>query len=289
PTQFELQSIRDSYLKSDFGAYQIIRGSQQNLYIYAGIAVLVLLMACINYVNLSTAQASSRLKITGIRKVLGASKHSLIAQFLLESLLMFAAALAISIVFYLIALPYVEHFIGNKIASAYRLTHFVGMVLIVIVISLLSGLYPAWFITRLAANGVLKKSLKTNKSSKSYLRSTLVITQFSLSIIILVAMLVVQSQVYFMKNKETGIDTEGLISIGGISFDNQLEAFKNKLYEHPNIMHLSLSSWLPTDGPGYMTRLVEDPKNPQNKFELWYIAGEPNLAETLGLKLREGR
>lgn len=291
PQQFELQPIRDSYLKSDFPAYQVIRGNIQHTYIFSGVAVLLLFMACINFVNLTTARASSRLKETGVRKVLGASKGNLIRQFLMESLLTFGISAVLAVALYFGGLPLVEKFIDHPLQTTLwsAWPYYLGTFGLVLLVSLLSGLYPAWFISGVRASEGLNGLLKTQRSKPSKLREILVITQFGLSILILVSMLVVQGQVQYMKSKDTGIDTNGLVSINHVSFDSKADALKHELDKQANILSHSMSSWAPTDGAGYMVGSIDDPRNPGQKTDIWYIAGEANLAETLGLKLKEGR
>src|SRR5690606_4766226 len=108
-------------------------------------------------------------------------------------------------------------------------------------------------------------------------------TQFALSIGIPVALFVVQRQVDFLKTKDVGFDTDGLISLNHVSWDHKAGALKAELAQHPDILSTSFSTWLPTDGAGYMTRLIDDPRDPGNKMDLWYIAGDPDMAQTLGL------
>lgn len=292
PTRYELQPIQDAYLRSDFPAYQVHKGNLQQNYIFLAVAALLLLIACINFVNLSTARASSRLKETGVRKVLGASKATLIRQFLLESMLVFGVSTVLSLLLYTSALPFAEKFIEHPIAFTLssNLGYFGAIWAIAFLISLLTGLYPAVFLSSFqTVNNNINNLLKTPRNKRSRLREALVVVQFSLSIVILIALFVMSKQINFMKDKDPGFDSKGLISIDHISFDEKSTAFKEALNVNPSIQSHSFSSWLPMDGAGYMTRYVEDPGNPGHKVEMWYIAGEPNLAETLGLRLKEGR
>ncbi len=288
--QFALQPMADIYLKTDFPAYQPVKGNIQHSYIFMGVAALLLLIACVNYINLSTARTLSRLKATGIRKVLGATRQHIMGQSLAESLLTFGLAGLVACVCYRLALPALQQFIGHPLAFRFGagwpyLFTALGVFLLV---CLLSGLYPAWLVSGVRAVGSINQVLKGHRTNR-WLREALVVLQFTISIGILVAMFVVQRQVAFLKTTDVGFDTDGLVGLNHVSWDNKASVLKAELAQHPDILSASFSNWLPTDGAGYMTRLIDDPRNPGSKIDLWYIAGDPDMAQTLGLRLNEGR
>ena len=289
--QFGLQPMEDIYLKTDFPAYQLVKGNIQHSYILMAVAAMLLLIACINYINLSTARASSQLKATGVHKILGASRRQIMGQSLIESLLTFSVAGLIASSCYQLMLPSLQHFIGHPLAFRFAegWPYLTVAFLAFLLICLFSGLYPAWLVSGFRAVGSVNQVLKGHGTNQKGLREALVVTQFALSISILVALFVVRSQVDFLKTKDIGFDTEGLLSINHVSWDNKASALKAELAQHPDILSTSFSTWLPTDGAGYMTRLIDDPRDPGNKIDLWYIAGDPNMAQTLGLRLKEGR
>lgn len=288
---FALQPMSDIYLKTDFSAYQPIKGNMQNIYIFGGAALLLLLIACMNYINLSTASLSKRLKEIAIRKTLGASRWSIILQSLGESFLLFGTALLISLLVYVVAFPLLEKFIGHPIA--FRIEdnwrYLATLLLTITIVCLLSGLYPAWVTADTQALSGLNNLTKDTKRHRTWLRQTLVVLQFSITIIIFVAVIVVNQQVNFLKTKDLGFDTEGLISIDYVSWDNKENTLRTELQKNPAIKSMSYSSWIPSEGAGYMLRNFTDPNNPNKKIDLWYIAGETNLAETLGMRLTQGR
>ncbi len=147
--EFSLQPMEDIYLKSD-NYYQKIKGNQRNINILTGVAILLLLIACINFVNLSTARTLKKIKNTGLRKVLGASRKSLIAQFLTESFLFFGISYLLGLGIYYLLLPYLEGFMGNELALTItsNIQLFLLSFLVIAIISLLTGIYPAWMISR---------------------------------------------------------------------------------------------------------------------------------------------
>ncbi|SEL52463.1 FtsX-like permease family protein [Parapedobacter koreensis] len=289
--QFALQPMADIYLKTNFPAYQPVKGNIQHSYILSAVAILLLLIACINYINLSTARANSRIKETGVRKILGASRRHIMAQSLIESLLTFSIAGCIALLCYQLALPSLQRFIGHPLAFSFGegWSYIACVSLVFLSVCLFSGLYPAWLVAGFSAVGNINQVLKGKGASQGGLRQGLVVLQFVLSIVILVAMLAVQQQVDFLKTKDVGFDTEGLLSINHVSWDNKSNALKAELAKNPDILSLSFSNWLPTDGAGTIVRTIEDPRDPSKKVEVWYIDGEPNMAETLGLRLQKGR
>lgn len=289
--QFGLQPMEDIYLKTDFPAYQLVKGNIQHNYIFMAVAVMLLVIACINYVNLSIARAGSRLKATGVHKILGASRREIIGQSLIESLLIFGAAGLIACLCYQLALPAVQQFIGRPLAFRFAAgwPYLTAACAGFLLICLFSGLYPAWLVSGFRAVGSIHNVLQGPKTGQRWLRESLVVMQFTLSIGVLVALLVVQRQVDFLKTKDVGFDTEGLVSLNHVSWDNKGGALKTELAQHPDIVATSFTTWLPTDGTGYMVRPVEDPRDPGNKMDLWYIAGDQDMAQTLGFRLKEGR
>lgn len=115
------------------------------------------------------------------------------------------------------------------------------------------------------------------------------VLQFAISIVVLVALIIVQQQVSFMENKDIGFNKNHLLSIGSISWDGKGESFKNELLNQQGVVNASITSWIPTHGAGYMSTEIDDPEHPGNKIKVWYINGDIDLAKTLGLRLKSGR
>jgi putative ABC transport system permease protein len=113
--------------------------------------------------------------------------------------------------------------------------------------------------------------------------------QFSISIVVLLATIVVWQQLNLMENKDLGYNTNNLLSIDNVSWDGKGDAFKGELLQIPGVVRASATLWLPTQGGGYMTREIEDPINSKQRIKVWYIAGDVDLPETMGLKLVKGR
>ncbi|HEV3324517.1 MAG TPA: FtsX-like permease family protein [Puia sp.] len=291
PFQFGFQPLKDVYLHSDFAAGQQIKGDSRNIYIFAGIALLVLLIACVNYINLTTARAIQRLPETGVRKVLGAGRRQLIHQFLTESFLFFLIAAVLATLLYAISLPLIERYLGHPLALTFisGYTLFTLVYLTVFLISVLAGLYPAWILSGFKQVDTLKGKMSfTRFGSQQLVRKGLVVVQFSISIMVVIAMIVVRQQLSYIKAKDIGYNKNNLLHIGAISWDKKGEAFKNELLRQPGVVNASISSWSPPNGV-FMTSEVEDPNHAGSKLTVSFLAGDVDLSKTLELGVISGR
>lgn len=292
PYQFEFQNVKDIYLQSDFAKSQLVKGSYSNIFIFSGVALLLLVIACVNFINLSTARAIQRVKETGVRKILGAGRTQLVWQFLTESTLFFFIATFLSTVIYRLTIHSVENFIGHQLAQTF-VTQFYLLAIIyafIFIISLLIGFYPAWILSGFKPAASLKgKFFAGSFSGQNLVRKSLVVLQFSISIIVLVALIIVQKQVRFMNNKDLGYNKSDLLYTGNISWDGKGEAFKNELLNNPSVISASISTWSPSVGAGFMSKEIDDPNHAGNRLNVWYINADIDLAKTLGLRLQKGR
>jgi putative ABC transport system permease protein len=288
--QFEFQSVKDVYLYSDFADGQTVQANIRTIYIFAGVALLLLFIACINFVNLSTARAFTRLKEAGVRKILSGSRLQLIIQLLAETLLLFGTSVGIAFFAYYFTLEPIENFLGHKLIITFTasLPMITAALLTIFVTAVLTGLYPSLIVSGFKPANTLRGIL-TSSFSQNGVRKTLVVAQFSISIIVLLATIVVRQQLDLMKNKELGYQKTGLLSIEQIFWEGKGAAFKTELQRIPGVVRTSLSRWLPTEGGGYMQRNIPDPANADRPISIWYIAGDTDLPETLGLKLVKGR
>jgi putative ABC transport system permease protein len=289
--QFEYQPIRDVYLYSDFEPDAERRGNIRNIYIFSGVAALLLLIACINFINLSTARSISRLRETGVRKIIGAGKMDILFQFLSESMLYFLVSAVLSVILYQAFLPVVVKFLGHVLVQTFisRLSLSLTGICTLFVISLCTGLYPAWVLSGFKPALALRGSLSGIRAGQNGLRKTLVVVQFSISIVVLLAMIVVQQQVRFMEKTDIGYDKKTLLSIGFNSWDKKGQDVKNELLRIPGVKYCSISSFVPAQAAGTISTEIEDPSHPGNKIKEWYMVGDVDLAATLGLRLVSGR
>ncbi|HTD98233.1 MAG TPA: FtsX-like permease family protein [Mucilaginibacter sp.] len=287
---YQFQPIKDVYLHSDFSGEQPIHGNIRNVYIFSGVAILLLLIACINFINLTTARALKRLREAGIRKVLGAGRKELIGQFLFESLLFFVISFTLGILFYNISLGYVEQFLGHSLAL--KLYNNVVLLIctcgFVLMISVLTGLYPAFLLSgRDPAEAIRGKY--SHAAGSGNLRKGLVVLQFTISIAIIVSAIVVRNQLHFIDHKDLGFDKNNLLNINFNSWDGKGGAFKQQVLRLAGADNASIANWAPGEGGGSMSMQFDDPAKKNNKIRVWYIEGDADLASTLNLKLQKGR
>ena len=292
PYQHEFQPLKDVYLHSDFAPGQDVKGNYRNIYILSGVALLLLCIACINFINLGTARALQRLKETGVRKILGAARSQLVCQFLSESFLCFLLASVAAFAAYQLRLPVLKNFLGHGLSQTFTsvIYLFVAGYIVILLISILTGIYPALILSSFKPAATLKGALSTKgSSSRNVVRKALVVLQFAVSIVVLIVLIVVQQQNSFLKDSDIGYDSKGLISIGRVSWDGRGGSFKNELLNQPGVKSASITSWLPTKGAGYMSSEIHDPNRSGNNLKVWYIAGDVDLAKVMGLRLSDGR
>ena len=287
----KFQPVKDVYLYSDFAqGYQAVIGSIRNVYIFSGIAIVLLLIACLNFINLTTARALKRMPETGVRKILGAAKHHLIIQFLFESLIFFVISFLLAIIFYRLSLKPVEAYLGHTLTISLinNIELFIATFTTVLVVCIFTGLYPALVLSYGNPSSILKG--KTfNKTGSSVLRKSLVVIQFTISIIILIATFVVRNQLYFLNNTDIGYDKNNLLQIDFTNWGNKGEAFKQRIKNLSGVQNASIVRWVPGNGGSSMTIEINDPSQKDKKINLCYIEGDFDFVSTLKLQLQKGR
>ncbi|MGH2642927.1 MAG: ABC transporter permease [Chitinophagaceae bacterium] len=287
---FAFQPISDIHLYPERAGDTDTSGGIRNVYIFSGVALLLLLVACINFINLSTARMMKRVKESGIRKVLGAGKKQLMIQSLFESLLFFVISFGLSIIFYSIFLHGVEKFIGHSIAMS--MTNHIGLLVIcggvILLVSVFTGIYPALLMARPKAITIVRGNLFQNTNS-AFLRKVLITGQFVLAIALIIAMIVVRDQLYYLNNKDLGYNKENLLRVDFNGWGDQGKAFKQEVLSLHGVKDVSISTWSPASGGGYMTREVPDPADTSHKIQVWYISADVDFAKTMGLHLEKGR
>ncbi|MBK1441205.1 ABC transporter permease [Parapedobacter sp. ISTM3] len=290
---FGLQPLTEIYLNSDHDSNIAVKGNRNTIYILTGVGALLLLIACINFVNLSTARAMKRLKETGVRKILGAQRGQLAGQFLTESLLFFLVSTLLAIGLYALGLPVVESFIGHPLVSS-MLTNpgiFGAALLLIFFISIITGAYPAWLLSGFNPSNTLRGRLfQGTIVSAGSLRKALVVIQFAIAVVVLIALLVVTNQVNYLANKPIGYDKENLLHIGRRTWEGKGETFKTELKKLPGIEAASIASWSPVDGSGsfYYTSFYH-PLKDNEKIDVHFIVADFDFASTLGFELQRGR
>jgi putative ABC transport system permease protein len=288
---FVLQPIKDIYLHSaDLSYQEHSLGDIKNTYVFSGVAAFLLLIACINFVNLTTARALKRVREAGIRKILGADRRELLAQFLFESLLFFGIAFVFGLLLYILFLGPVQTYLGHSLALTLEsnLLLFGLTCGIVMLVSILTGLYPALLVS--AQNPVLTlKGKLTAIVGSGLLRKGLVITQFTIAVVVLTVTILVQRQLHFLNNKDLGYDKNNLLHLNEISWDGKGETFKHEVLSVPGVLSATISTWSPYAGGGGMRLDLNDPQHKNSKLKTWYIDADLDFVKTMGFRLEKGR
>ncbi|MFC2134350.1 ABC transporter permease [Bacteroidota bacterium] len=287
-----MQKVTDIHLNSDIGGELGVNGDISYIYIFAAVGIFILLLACINFMNLSTARSAGRAKEVGVRKVLGSFKKQLVNQFLTESMLISIFAFILAIITVFLILPYFNNLSGKElelssVSSGYMLA---AMIIITLSVGLLAGSYPAFFISAFKPVDVLKGRL--SKGAKSgFLRSALVVFQFSTSIILIVGTMVVYNQLQYIQNKKVGFDREQVLIIEDTwLMGDQVYSFKEALKQNPDIKSVTVSGNLPTPSNrnGNMFFKEGDVMTEETtSLQMWRV--DVDYIPTMGMELTAGR
>lgn len=287
---FRLQALTDIHLHSNLRGEFEAGGDIKTVYMFGAIAVFMLLIACFNFMNLSTASASKRVKEIGVRKVLGSPKTHLIAQFLMESFIAVAVATFIGIALFIVALPFFNGLSGKsfdieQILNPEILFALFGLALLT---GLLAGGYPAFFMSGFKPVQALRKRF-TSGNSKG-IRSGLVVFQFAISIALVVATLVVRQQMNYIQNKDIGYDREELIVVRDAGFlGDDLNAYKEELSRDPRIINMTTSAFVPAGPTDTNGTVITSKSEVDQKLRSKVYNIDENYIPTLGMTLLAGR
>jgi putative ABC transport system permease protein len=247
-TTLFLQKVTDIHLYSHLDSEQEANGNINNVYMMGVIALFITLIACFNFVNLSTARASKRAKEVGLRKVVGAFKSQLINQYLSESVLIACLALLLSLVFSYVAIEWLNEFTGKSI-ELNLLTNYKLLLLLTsfaVTVGLLAGVYPAFVLSGFKPALILKGQQGSLKG-KGLLRKSLVVAQFAVSIVLIISTVITLSQLNYLNRRELGYNKEQIITLRAYDeVSNNYEAFYNELTKDAAIRNVGRSSRIPT-------------------------------------------
>ncbi|OEK05114.1 ABC transporter permease [Roseivirga misakiensis] len=287
---YTLQALSDIYLQKRFQLdYELEKvGDIKYVYIFSGVALLILLIACINYVNLATSRSLERAKEVGVRKVIGAQKGQLILQFLSESLLFVLIATVVSYGLSMLLIPSFNELSGETISVSELLKPtFIGLLLgLSMLIALLAGFYPAIMLSTFKPVVVLKGRF-ANSGAGGRLRRVLVVLQFAISIFLVVATLVVQKQLNYIQSKDLGFEREQIVYFG-LDKDAKLgfDAIKNKLLTNPNVEMVSAASNVPTSVGSAHGIVTGD--GPTDWELIYFMTVDEDYMDLVGLDLLAG-
>ena len=286
-----LQNIGDIHLNSHLIAEFGPGGDSDYVKIFSLVAVFVLLLACINFMNLSTAKSVTRSKEVGLRKVLGAHRGKLIYQFITESFVMTLFGFFIAMFIITLVLPFFSDITGKSYTIIYLLNpiYLLSIIATLLITGIIAGSYPAFYISSFQPAQVLKnQSLKGRKGG--LLRNILVTFQFVVSILLAACTVIILQQINLMKDTKLGFNKEQVLILRNKSNNiyNQSAAFKNSLLQNHNILNCAYTSGVPGD-IGYVLSIFQESKTERDAINSAVIFCDFGLLETLNLELVAGR
>jgi len=287
-----LQNIKKVHLYSlgKYFADSYGTGDITYVRILSMIAVFILIIACINFLNLSTAQSSRRAREIGVRKVAGANKRKIVFQFLGESLLIVLVAHVIAMIFVELLLPGFNTLIGKQLSVNYQSAGlYIGLISVILFCGLLAGSYPAFYLSSLKPLDVIKSVINRNPGNAGF-RRVLVIFQFSLSILLIICTLIVKMQLKYIQNKNLGFSKD---NIGYFMFptrpsDPKLESLKKELINNPDILCVT-RAWNPFYNEVTRNGFSWAGKKEGDDVYFHVLGADVDYAKTYKLELKEGR
>ena len=292
-TSLALQKLTDIHLYSHTDYEAEANGDMSRVYIFSAIALFILLIACINYMNLSTARSALRAKEIGIRKVIGARKKELISQFLSESVMLCFAAAIIALLLTWAAIPWLNKVSGQELSfkTLLQAKILVPLILTPFIIGIVSGIYPALFMSSFQPVKTLKGLFKIGGSSISF-RKVLVVTQFAISIILIITTFIVFQQLHFIQTQSLGFDKDRILTLNYTSeVSKQYDAFRTDLMQNSSFKDVARSSRIPSGrlldnmGASVMNGDSLQPVVSDIKF----VNSDYDFINTFGIPLAAGR
>lgn len=287
--EYELMPIEEIHLHSQKDIEIEQNGDIMYIYVFIGIAFLVIIIAGINFMNLSTARSGKRAKEVGVRKVSGASKKMLITQFLIESIIQSFIALFIAYILVELFLPGFNNVLETELYlfNSYFGQTFLFSLLVTVFYGLFAGSYPAFFLSSFQPIAVLKGDLTKTKGG-ALLRKFLVIVQFTASTILIISMIIIFQQISYLQNKDIGFQGDQVIVVP-IQTDQMTANFrdyKSIFLKNSNVQAVSRASYYPGDTPDQNMYGIE---GGQEQLPLWNMSVDYDFFETLDLEMAEGR
>ena len=285
-----LQPFGESYLHNNLDKGKPDGGRIEYVRLFSIIAIFILLIACINFMNLTTARSVKRAREIGVRKVVGALRSSLIWQFISESLLITSMAVIVSLVLLALLLPVFNQITQKQIELPFNLVPFwLKLVAITLITGLISGSYPALFLSSFNPVKVLKGTLKLD-SGTTIFRKGLVVFQFVLSVILITGTIIVSRQMNYIQSKNLGYDKENLVfsTLEG-DLTNKYGLFKNELLNMPGIQSVTRISTPPTDIYGSTGAVSWIGKDTTTNIMFTQVSVGYDFLKTMGMRLLSGR
>lgn len=290
--RYSLEPLTDIYLKSDFSDQLGETGDISYVYLFGAVGIFILIIACINYMNLATARSANRAHEVGIRKTMGAHKYQLVRQFLAESIVMALLATTLAYIVAYFGFPIFRELSGKDLQATILFDPALLLLLLIvaILVGIISGSYPAFYLSSFNPINILQARLGSKKGG-GMLRSTLVVFQFAISIFLMISTMVIYQQLQFMQNKKLGYDTEKIVILeNAFMLRNSTEAFREDLMNYPVFESSAISGFIPTSRNEISTTWWpgDDPNSKATSTFQVFLSNE-NFIPTYGIELIAGR
>jgi putative ABC transport system permease protein len=288
----ELQAVKDIHLRSKGIHDGATHGDIRLVWLFGAVAIFILVIACINFINLSTARSANRAKEVGLRKTVGSVQSDLITQFLTESVLISLLSFLLAMLAAYLLLPWFNELSAKSLRFPWKEWWLFPLIIsAAIVIGVAAGIYPSVYLSRFKPSQVLKGNLSMGSRSSS-VRSGLVVFQFTTSVVLIIGTMVIYQQLNFILHKDVGFNKSQVILIEGTdALGDQLQGFRNELLNVPDVQYSSASEFLPVTGTkrnGYaFWKKGRKETDPPVGGQQWFV--DHDYIKTLGIKLAEGR
>ena len=291
--EYKLQPVTDIHLKSDIKMGDGLRhGDIRFVWLFAAIAIFVLLLAVINFINLSTAKSANRAKEVGLKKTVGAFRGNLVSQFLTESVIYSFLSFVIGLLLAWVLLPTFNSIAAKHIVMPWSDWWFLPVIIMAaLLVGILAGLYPAFYLSAFKPVNVLKGSLSTGSKSGK-LRSGLVVFQFTTSVVLIIGTLIIYKQMNYIMDKKLGFNKEQVLVIKGTNLlKDNTESFKERLLGLSDVKSVTISDYLPVEGSkrngNTFGRINEGNQEISVPAQIWRV--DYDYVNTLGLHIQKGR
>ncbi len=294
---FDFQHIEDIYLGSEAieEGTESAHGERTYIYIFSTMGIFLLMIACINYINLATSRALARSREVGVRKVVGAFKSQLIVQFLSESFTITLISMVLSIGVMDMVFPYFNQITGKNFDINFQSLwmYLPPLFIIALLVGFISGIYPAIYLAKLKPVSSLKGGEFNERGAMSF-RKALVVFQFALTIVMLVSTIVIGRQLNFIQNTDIGFDKNQLVvvDINSGNVRQQFQSMKNEYANIPGVSHVAVSSRVPGEWKNIQERYIWGSGTPDgisDSVKVYYMGFDEDMAETYQLKIADGR
>lgn len=290
--EYELQKITDIHLHSRIQDEAEEGGDMSTIYIFGAVAIFMIIIACINYMNLATARSANRAKEVGIRKVMGSQRKQLIIQFITESVVITLIALVVSLIMIYALLPVFNSFANKQLPFNYVTQPVVLLSLLGIMVfsGVIGGSYPAFYLSGFNPVQVLKGKLSARGGSVIF-RKVLVVVQFAISIVMLISTLIVFDQLSFLRNKDLGFVREQVVrfDLSGQALGRNSAILSERMQQNPSVVHSATTQATPGQRIGKGIFQVEDNEGKMSERGVDLFGADYDFVKTLGMTIIEGR